>query len=137
MWLKPETKPDYGVQCYSDLLSYVDNIHQNADGTFQCVHQSFLFKPGYGFPDMYLGAKLHKTRLHNELWAWAMNLVKYVCEAVRNYNAHLVANYSDRFRLPRRVENPFKMGYNPEFDVRPEFGPVASSCFQSITGILR
>ena len=32
----------------------------------------------FGNPDIYLGAKLCKTRLHNEVWAWAMSPVKYV-----------------------------------------------------------
>ena len=62
---------------------------------------------------MYLGAKLHKTRLHNRVWAWMMSLVKCVQEAVINCAVHLAANYGNGFRLPKKAENPFKMGYDP------------------------
>ena len=73
-------------------------------------------KLGYDKPDMYLGAKLCKTRLHNGVWAWAISLVKYVQEAVRNGTVHLAANYGGRFSLPKKEENPFKMGYDSELD---------------------
>ena len=41
--------------------------------------------------------------------------------AVRNCEDHLAANYSGRFRLPKRSDNPFKMGYDPELNVSPKF----------------
>ena len=51
--------------------------------------KSFPLKLGFGDPDMYLGVKLHKTRLHNGVWKWAMSPAKYVKEAVRNCIEHL------------------------------------------------
>ena len=69
---------------------------------------------------MYLGAKLCKIRLHNGVWAWALRLVKYIPDAIRNCKAHLVAYYSGKFRLPKKAENPFKIGYNPKLNVSQE-----------------
>ena len=81
LWLKQEIRPEDGVQYYSYLLYYVDDIlciHHNADAMLEWLHKSFPLKLGFGKPDMYLGAKLHKTRSHNGVWAWAMSPVKYV-----------------------------------------------------------
>ena len=96
LWLKPEVRPEDGVQFYSYPLCYVDDIlsvHHNADAVSQWLHKSFLFKPGFGNPDMYLSTKLCKTKLHNRVWEWAMSPVKSVQEAVRNCTVHL----SDKF----------------------------------------
>ena len=68
LWLKPEIRSEDGVKCYSYLLCYVDDIlciHHNANSMLEWLHKSFLLKPGFGNPDMYLGAKLQKTRLHH------------------------------------------------------------------------
>ena len=54
----------------------------------QQLHKSFPLKPGFGKPDIYLNEKLHKTKLHNGVWAWAMIPVRYVYEAVRNCVFH-------------------------------------------------
>ena len=48
-----------------------------------------------------------------------------------------MANYSGKFKLPRRAENSYKMGYDLELDVSPELGTNAVSYMQSITGIIR
>ena len=109
LWLKPEVKPEDGVQYYSYLLCHMDDIlciHHNADAVLQWLHKSFPLKPGIGNPDMYLGTNLCKTRLHNGIWAWAMSPVKHVQEAVRDCTAHLAANFGGRFRLPKKAENP-------------------------------
>ena len=68
LWLKPEIRPEDGVQYYSYLLCYVDDIlciHHNADAMLERLQKSFPLKPIFGKPEMYLGAKLHKTGLHN------------------------------------------------------------------------
>ena len=79
--LKPETRPEDGVQYYSYILYYVGDIlciHHNAEAMLEHLHKYFPFKLGFGKPDMHLGAKMHKTRLHNGVWAWVMSHVKYV-----------------------------------------------------------
>ena len=103
--LKPEIRPEDRVQYCSYLLCYVNDILciHHKDGVIQHLHQFILLKQGFGSHDMYLGAKLHKTRLCNRVWALAMSPMKYVYEAVKNYIAHLVGNHSGRFRLPMRA----------------------------------
>ena len=86
---------------------------------------------------MYLGAKLQKTRLHNGVWAWAMCPIKFVCDAVRNCTVHLAANYGRKYRMTKKAENPFKMGYDPELDTSPELNPHMASHYLTIIHILR
>ena len=101
------------------------------------LHKSFPLKPGLGNPDLYLGAKLHKTRLDNGVWAWAMSPAKYVREAVRNCIVHLSSKYGVKYRMSKKAENPFKMEYDPELDTSPESNPDAVSYYLTIIGILR
>ena len=93
--------------------------------------------PGFGKPDMYLDAELQKTRLQNGVWAWAISPVKYIQEAVRNCAARLVANYGGRFRLPKKAENPFTMGYDPELHTSPELDPGAVSYYLININVIR
>ena len=101
------------------------------------LHKSFPLKLGFVNPDIYLGAKLCKTRLHNRVWAWAMSPTKYIREEVRNCTVHLSSNYGGKYRLPKKAENPFKMGYNPALDTIPELDPDAASYYLTIIAILR
>ena len=39
--------------------------------------------------------------------------------------------------MPRKVENPFKMGCYPELDTSPELDPDAAFYYLAIIGILR
>ena len=39
--------------------------------------------------------------------------------------------------MPKKAENPFKMGYDPEFDTSPEIDPDTESYYLTIIGILR
>ena len=45
---------------------------------------------------------------------------------------HLAANYGGRLRLPKKAENPFKMGHDQELDTRPELEPDAASHYLTI-----
>ena len=97
----------------------------------------FPLKLGFGNPDMYLCEKLCKTRSHNGVWAWTMSPTKYVIEAVRNSIVHLRSNYGGKYRMPKKAENPFKMGYDPELDTNPKLDSDAASNYLTIIGILR
>ena len=119
------------------MCCYILCIHHHADAMLEWLHKSFQLKPWFGKPDMYLGTKLCKTRLHNGLWAWEKSPDKYVWAAIRNCTVHVAANYSGKFRLPKKAENPFKMGYDPEFDTSPELDPNAASYGLTVIGILR
>ena len=123
LWLKSEIRPEDGVKYYSYILCFC--IHHNADSMLELFCRSFLFKPGFSKPDMYLGAKLLKTRLHNGVWAWAMSPTRYVQEAVGNCIVHLSFNYGGKYRMSKKEENSFKMGYEPELDTSPELDPDA------------
>ena len=39
--------------------------------------------------------------------------------------------------MPKKAENPFKMGYDPELDTSQELDPDAASYYLTIIGILR
>ena len=139
LWLKLGISPEDGLQYYSYLFCHVGDIlciHQNGD-VLQWLHNFFPLKQRFGNPETYLGTKLHKTRLHNGVWAWAMSPVKYIQEAVRNCAAHLVAKYSSRFGLPKRAQNPFGKSYDPELDISPELEPETTYYFETVIGVLR
>ena len=42
-----------------------------------------------------------------------------------------------RYKMPKKAENPFKMGYDPELDTSPELDPNAASYYLTIICILR
>jgi hypothetical protein len=48
-----------------------------------------------GDPDIYLGAKLRRTRLKNGVWAWGLSPSKYVSQAVKNCEQHLLEKLSN------------------------------------------
>ena len=41
-------------------------------------------------------------------------------KAARNCTAVLAAKYCGRFRLLKKADNPFKVGYDPQLDTGPE-----------------
>ena len=45
-------------------------------------------------------------------------------------------NYDCKFRLPKKAENPFKIGYDPELDISPELELDSVSYFKTIVCIL-
>ena len=119
LWLKPKIRVEDGVKYCSYLLCYVDDIlsiNHNADTMLEQLHKSSQLKLGFGNPEMYLGVKLHKNRLHNIIWAWEMSPAKYVQEAIRNCTVHLLSKYGGKYRMPKKAKNPFKMGCDPELD---------------------
>ena len=111
-------------------------IHNSADSMLEWLHKSFPLKLGFGNPDMCLGAKLCKTRLHNGVWVWATSPAKYVQEAVKNCVVHLLSNNGGKCKMPKKADNPFKMGYDPELDTSPELDPDAAFYYLSIISIL-
>ena len=101
------------------------------------LHKSFPLKPGFGKLDIYLGAKLHKIGLLNGVWAWAVSPIKYLWESVRNIAVCKSFNYGGKYRMSKKEENPFKMGYDPLMDTSPELDPDTASYYLIIIGILR
>ena len=99
-------------------------------------HKSFPLKPGFANPDRYLEAKLCKSRLHNGVKSWAMSPIKYTHKAVRNCIVHLLNKYGSKYRMPKKAENLFKMGFDPELDTSPESDSEAALSYLPIIDIL-
>ena len=60
-------------------------IYREAESTIRKVDEYFHTKLGFiGDPDIYLGTKLRKVRLHNGVVAWAIIPIKYINDAVNN-----------------------------------------------------
>ena len=75
LWYKAETQPEDIFRYYSYILCYVDDIlciHHNAMTVLDQINRYLPLKPtSVGDPDIYLGAKLRKTRLANDVLAWS------------------------------------------------------------------
>ena len=141
LWLKPMVRPSDGLEYYSYVLCYVDDvlaIGHDAEDVLKKIDKYFGLKPGsLGDPKQYLGAKLRKMRMSNGVWAWAFSPSQYVQESVRNVEKYIADNLHDRWKLPKRAENPFEMGYAPELDDTPCLNPSLASYYQSQIGVLR
>ena len=66
-----------------------------------------------------------------------MSPVTYVQEAARNGAINSAAKYGGQFRLPKKAEDLFKMGYDLELDTSPEIDPDAVSHYVIVIVILR
>ena len=77
---------DDGVEYYSYILCYVEDIlvvHHNSRTDLDRIGKFMKLKEDYvGNPDIYLGAKLKKVQISNDVWCWSLRPPKYVQEAV-------------------------------------------------------
>ena len=132
VWLKAETGPSDGHKYYSYILLYVDDvlyIHHNGVGTINVIDKYFRMKKGsIGDPYMYLGAKLQKIRLPNDVDACAISPSKYIIEVIKGVEPHLQTEYGG-MKLAKRESSPFLVGYAPELDLSPELGPKAANYY--------
>ena len=112
LWYKPEIRPDDGHKYYSYMLAYVDDvlcIDHDSMSKLKQLDRYFRMKPGsIGSPDIYLGAKLREMTLPNGVVAWGMLPSKYVQEAVRNVEDHLLKRGGQK--LAKRAASPFPQG---------------------------
>ena len=67
----------------------------------------------------------------------AMSPNRYVQEAVRNCAVYLSSIYGVQYRMLKKAENPFRMGYDPELDISPELDPDAASHYLTTIDVLR
>jgi hypothetical protein len=88
LWMKAETHPNYGVLYWAYTMIYVDGIlcvHHDSGAPLAKLDEYFKMKEGsIQVPTFYLGAKMKKTVLPNDLVAWGMISSKYVQFAVHN-----------------------------------------------------
>ena len=140
LWMKAEVRSD-GEEYYSYILNYVDDIlviHEKPRPILDRIDKYMKLKPGsVGPPDIYLGAKLKKTQLSNNVWCWTLSPSKYVCEAVKNCEKHIKENYGGKYSLNKNAPNPFPVGYEAETDTSPELPPDEASYFNTIIGVMR
>ncbi|KAL7525384.1 hypothetical protein ACHAXR_000985, partial [Thalassiosira sp. AJA248-18] len=140
LWLKPQSR-DAGTSYYSYILCYVDGVlvvDDDAQPILDRINKFMKLKGGSSEPDIYLGAKLKKITLANDVAAWSMSPSKYVQEAVRNCEKHVKENFTAEFELLKYAPDPFPIGYEPEMDVSRELTPDEASYFQTIIiGVMR
>eukprot|EP00957_Ditylum_brightwellii_P091063 6932932-Ditylum_brightwellii.AAC.1 len=60
------------------------------------------------------------------------NPSKYVKDAVNYVKTNLKNACGDKFRVPNKAENPFRMGYEPELDDSPLLESRLTSYDQSL-----
>ena len=58
-------------------------------------------------------------------------------QTVSNCKTHQSSIYGGKYKLPKKAENPFKMGYESDLDTSSELDPDAVSYYLTVTGILR
>jgi len=141
LWFKAMTRPDDNFKYYAYILCYVDDIlvmHHDPMTVLDKINGYMPLKPSsVGDPDIYLGAKLRRTRLQNGVWAWGLSPSKYVAQAVKNCEQHLLEKLNNSYRLPTKAENPFPMDYCPEMDISDPLDPECSSFYQHLIGVMR
>ena len=87
-------------------------------------------------PDIYLGAKLKKVRMDNDVWCWSISPSKYVQDSVRNCQKYLKGNLYNEYEFIANAPNPFPLGYEPCMDVSPLLSSDEASYFQTIIGVM-
>ena len=112
LWLKPEVR-DNGVDYSSYILCYFYDIlvvRHNFSPALDRIDQFMKLKEGsIGDSDIYLGAKLKKVQISNDVWCWSPSQSKYVQEAVQNCQNHLKDNDSGKYELIANALNPFSI----------------------------
>jgi hypothetical protein len=138
--MKDETRPDDGVLYWDYIMIYVDDIlcvHHDPDDPLANLDEYFKMKEGsIQVPTFYVGAKLKKTVLPNDVVAWGMISIKYVQSAVQNVQDYMAA-LPGKQKLLNKASGPFAGGYMPELDKSPELDPTRAKFYQSQIGILR
>ena len=139
IWLKAQIQD--GIDYYSYILCYVDDImviHHDARPILHRIDKLMKLKESSVVdPDIYLGAKLKKVQMDNDVWCWSISPSKYVQEAVRDYQKYLKEDLSDEYELIANAPNPFQLGYEICMDVYPLLSPDEASYFQTIIGVMR
>ena len=140
IWYKAMTRPENGYLYYAYMLLYVDDIlavHHDDVGAIKVIIKFFKMKKNsIGDPDIYLGAKLRKVTLQNNVVAWSLSPSKYVQETVKNVKDHFKRERAGLL-WPKKAVTPFIRNYLPEMDITKELDLENSNYFQSQIGILR
>ena len=113
-------------------------MHESAMPILQSINSFMKLKTGsIGDPDVYLGAKLKKVELDNDVVCWSLSPSKYLQGAVRNVEKGVKTDFGDRFEMTKYALNPFPLNYDPDADVSSRLSAENASYCQSIISILR
>ena len=83
-------------------------IHHDARPILDRIEKFMKLKESsVGNPEIYLGTKLKKVQMDNNVWCWSIRPSKYVQEAVRNCKNYLKENLSDEYELIANAPNIF------------------------------
>ena len=138
VWRRPATKPD-GTAYYTYVCLYVDDclcidMHPEAVIRNEIGQHWTLKESSIGPPQLYLGNKVSKVTLSNNITCWAFSSSQYVQAAVSNVVSYLKER---NLTLPKRASAPFRGDYRPEVDTTPELTPAEAAYYQSQIGVLR
>jgi hypothetical protein len=140
MWMKAEICLDGGMLYWAYMFIYVYDIlcmYHDYGMPLDKLDEYFKRKEGsIQVPTFYFGAKLKKTALSNDVFAWDMIFSNYVQSSVQNVKEYLTALPGNKKQL-KKAPAPFTGGYKPERDESSEFDPIMVNFFQSQIGILR
>ncbi len=88
-------------------------------------------------PQDVFGRNAEEDDPENRLLAWASSPAKYVWASVENVKKNLKDLGDERWKLPSKCSNPFKLDYEPELDGSKELNPEMESWYASLIGMLR
>ena len=125
LWIRAQNLD--GTDYYSYILCYVGEImviHHDSRPILDRIDNFMKLKESsVGDPDSYLGDKLKKVQMDNDVWCWSISPSKYVQEAVRKCQKYLKEKFSDEYELIANAPNPFPLGYEPCMDFTPLLSP--------------
>jgi hypothetical protein len=138
VWLRLGRRAN-GEEYYEYLLVYVDDllaISEQPKLILDDINTYFHLKPeSVGPPDLYLGAKLSKTKLPNGVDSWCNSSHRYVQEAIRNTEKYIQKHGAKMLR--KKTQSPMESNYRPELDISPLLPADKANYYQSQLGILR
>ena len=121
LWYKPIVRPEDNFEYYAYILLYVDDmmaVYHDGVSTLKEIDKFLKIKPGLiGDSDIYLGAKLRKYTLPNDVITWAMSPSKYIQESVRSMEKYLMKEYGRKNcrkgyqHFSKKLQS--KTGYSP------------------------
>ena len=140
VWMRLAIKSD-GNTYYEYILLYVDDalvVSENAESILrnELGRYFHLKQESIGPPTIYLGGRVRKVQLENNVWAWSFSSSQYVQSAVKNVEEYVGKPENSHLKIPTKAERPLTTSYRPELDVSPEVTPQDSAYYQSLIGIL-
>ncbi len=69
--------------------------------------------------------------------AWGLSPSKYVVQAVKNCQVHLIDMLNGKYSIPTRGDNPFPVDYDPSTDLSDILDSDCSSFYQHLIGVMR